>query len=113
MVDASGGRIGYAIYVKGTKPQETRRTGWMRAEAVVLVIDETRFLKQGKASCGGGASVYGVSGQAHQFPDRRVRGLCLAERSCFHRAERAIEDTLVEIWAYGRDRAYKHPEEIR
>jgi SRSO17 transposase len=44
----------------------------------VLVIDETGFLKQGKASCG--AAVYGLGGQDHQLPDRGVRGLCIPTR---------------------------------
>ena len=51
----------------------------------VLVIDETGFLKQGKASCGVAPSIHGLGRQDHQLPDRRVRRLCLAPRPCLHR----------------------------
>src|SRR5215212_3777565 len=51
----------------------------------VLVIDETGFLKQGKASCGVGrqyrAAVHRLGGQDHQLPDRGLRGLCVAARA--------------------------------
>ncbi len=47
------------------------------AEAV-LVIDETGFLKEGKASCGVARQIHGVCGQDHQLPDRCVRGLRIA-----------------------------------
>ena len=43
----------------------------------VLVIDETGFLKQGKASCGVAPAVHRLGGQDHQLPDRRLRRLCL------------------------------------
>src|SRR3712207_1659003 len=47
----------------------------------VLVVDETGFLKQGKAS-------HGFGGQDHQRPDRGVRRLCLGQgpRLCRPRA---------------------------
>ena len=51
----------------------------------VLVVDETGFLKQGKASCGVARQYTGSGGQDHQLPDRRVRRLCLAARPCLHR----------------------------
>src|SRR5271156_3773857 len=50
----------------------------------VLVIDETGFLKQGKVSCGVGAPVHRFGGQDRQLPNRRVRRLCLAPRSCLY-----------------------------
>ena len=50
----------------------------------VLVIDETGFLKQGKASCGVGRQ-HRVGGQDHQLPGWRVRGLRVAAWSRFHR----------------------------
>src|SRR5678815_4089033 len=50
----------------------------------VLVVDETGFLKQGKASCGVARQYTGIRGEDHQLPDRRVRGLCLAARSYLH-----------------------------
>ena len=47
-------------------------TRWKRCdETAVLVIDETGFLKQGKASCGF-PPIHGLGGQDHQLPDRRV-----------------------------------------
>src|SRR5208283_592578 len=54
-------------------------------EDAVLVIDETGFLKQGKASCGVARQYYGLGGQDHQLPDRRVCVLCFASRPCLHR----------------------------
>ena len=57
---------------------------WPTGDAV-LVIDETGFLKQGKASCGVGAAVHRLGGQDHQLPDRRLRRLCVAARPCLHR----------------------------
>jgi SRSO17 transposase len=52
---------------------ERRKTGWMRAEAAVvehladedavLVVDETGFLKQGKASCGVARQYAGSAGK--------------------------------------------------
>jgi hypothetical protein len=44
------------------------------------VIDETGFLKQGKASCGVARQ------QDHELPDRRLRCLRFAPRSCVHRS---------------------------
>ena len=35
----------------------------------VLVVDETGFLKQGKASCGVGAPIHRLGRQDHQLPD--------------------------------------------
>jgi hypothetical protein len=51
----------------------------------VLVVDETGFLKQGNSSCGRCTAVHGVSREDHELPDRRVRYLCVAPRTCFHR----------------------------
>src|SRR5690349_948742 len=53
-------------------------------ETAVLVVDETGFLKQGKASCGVTRQYTG--GQDHQLPDRRVCFLCVAPRLCLHRS---------------------------
>ena len=53
-------------------------------EDAVLVIDETGFLKQGKASCGVGAPVHGLGGQDHELSDRGVCVLCVAPRPRFH-----------------------------
>ena len=54
-------------------------------ENAVLVIDETGFLKQeGLLWCC--AAVHRLRGQDHQLPDRRVRGLCFAARSCLYRS---------------------------
>jgi hypothetical protein len=58
----------------------------------VLVIDETGFLKQGKASCR----------QNHQLPDRRLRCLRFAPRSCVHRP-RAVSSE-------GMDRRSRSPQ---
>src|SRR5829696_2162705 len=49
--------------------------GTLSEPDAVLVVDETGFLKQGKASCGVGAPVHGLGRQDHELPDRRVRGL--------------------------------------
>jgi DDE superfamily endonuclease len=54
-------------------------------EDAVLVIDETGFLKQGKASCGVGTSVHWLGRQNHQLPDWRIRLLCVAAWPCLHR----------------------------
>ena len=58
----------------------------------VLVIDETGFLKQGKASCGVARQYTGSAGKAcpreggdHEPPDRRLYNLCLASWSRFYR----------------------------
>ena len=51
----------------------------------VFVIDETGFLKQGKASCGVARQYTGSAGQDHQLPDRRVRCLCVRARPYLHR----------------------------
>ena len=52
-------------------------------ETVVLVIDETGFLKQGKA-LRGCPSIHGLGGQDHQLSDRRVCVLRVAPRSRLH-----------------------------
>ena len=52
----------------------------------VLVIDETGFLKQGKASCGVARQYTGSAGQDHELPDRCVCCLCVASRPCLHRS---------------------------
>ncbi len=52
----------------------------------VLVIDETGFLKQGKASCGVARQYTGSAGQDHELPDRRLRCLRFASWSCVHRS---------------------------
>lgn len=49
-------------------------------EDAVQVIDETGFLKQGKAS-----PVNWLGGQDHQLPDRSLRLLCVAAWPCLHR----------------------------
>ena len=55
----------------------------LAAEDAVLVADETGFLNgQGVLRCC--PSVHGIRGEDHQLPDRRVRGLCLAARSCLY-----------------------------
>src|SRR5471032_2962009 len=46
-------------------------------EDSVFIIDETGFLKQGKASCGVARQYTGSAGKINELPDRRVRGLCL------------------------------------
>ena len=51
----------------------------------VLVIDETGFLKQGKASCGV-AAIHWFRRQDHELPDWRLRCLRVAPRSCVHRS---------------------------
>jgi hypothetical protein len=43
----------------------------------VLVVDETGFLKQGKASCG---VVYGLGREDHELSDRRLYRICFAPR---------------------------------
>jgi SRSO17 transposase len=53
-------------------------------EDAVLVIDETGFLKQGKASCGVARQYTGSAGKI-AMPDRRVRLLCVVPRACLHR----------------------------
>ena len=63
------------------------------AEAV-LVIDETGFLKQGKASCGVSRQYTGSGGQDHQLPDRRLRGLRFAPRPCFHRSRAVSSEAM-------------------
>src|SRR5882757_7565312 len=70
------------LFLEGLLGDEQRKTGWMRAEAAgdpgpwrqqailgrrdddaVLVIDETGFLKQGKASCGVARQYTGSAGK--------------------------------------------------
>ena len=60
----------------------------------VLVIDETGFLKQGKASCGVARQYTGSAGKI-TLPDRRFRGLRFAPRSCVHRP-RAVSSERVD-----------------
>src|SRR5258707_7652873 len=50
----------------------------------VLVIDETGFLKQGKASCG--AAIHWFGREDHELPDRRLRCLRFASWPCVHRS---------------------------
>src|SRR4030081_2773485 len=52
----------------------------------VLVIDETGFLKQGKASCGVARQYTGSAGKDHELPDRGVCCLRFAPPSCVHRS---------------------------
>jgi hypothetical protein len=64
-------------------------------EDAVLVIDETGFLKQ-EGVLRRGSAIHGLVGlqppgstrwgEDHQLPDRRIRGLCLAARSCLYRS---------------------------
>src|SRR5271154_4438876 len=77
-------------FLDGLLGNEPRKTGWMRAEAAgdagpfcelvrdyaletladddaVLVIDETGFLKQGKASCGVARQYTGSAGKNPNF----------------------------------------------
>ena len=56
----------------------------LAADDAVLVVDETGFLKQGKASCGVARQYTGSWGQDHQLPDRRVRSLCLGQGARFY-----------------------------
>ena len=51
----------------------------------VLVIDETGFLKQGKASCGMARQYTGSEGD-YDLPDRRLRCLRFASWPCVHRS---------------------------
>src|SRR5271168_1382862 len=50
----------------------------------VLVIDETGFLKQGKASCG--VAIYWLGREDYELPDRRLRSLCFVSWPCVHRS---------------------------
>src|SRR5271165_6826283 len=50
----------------------------------VLVIDETGFLKQGKASCG--VARHWFRRQDHELSDWSLRCLRFAPRSCVHRS---------------------------
>jgi hypothetical protein len=53
-------------------------------EGAVLVIDETGFLKQGKASCGVARQYTGSAGKIIELSDRGVRRLCVVSRPCLH-----------------------------
>src|ERR1700680_4755464 len=44
----------------------------LAADDAVLVIDETGFLKQGRASCGVGRQYTGSAGKIPKFPERGV-----------------------------------------
>ena len=59
----------------------------------VLVVDETGFLKQGKSSCGVARQYTGSAGKI-RTADRRVRGLCVAPRACFHRSSALLTEKL-------------------
>src|SRR5271167_2543291 len=50
----------------------------------LLVIDETGFLRQGIVR--GGAAIHWFRRQDHELPDRRLRRLRVAPRSCVHRS---------------------------
>ena len=54
-------------------------------EDAVLVIDETGFLKQGKASCGVGRQYTGSAGKVTNCQIRGICVLCVAARTRFHR----------------------------
>ena len=54
------------------------------ADDAVLVIDETGFLKQGRAHWRR-AAIHRLGGQDHQLPDRRLCSPRLAARPCLHR----------------------------
>src|SRR5260370_29481969 len=58
----------------------------------VLVIDETGFLKQGKASCGVGR--HGFRRQDHELPDRSLRCLRFAPRSYVHRSRAVSSEAM-------------------
>jgi hypothetical protein len=70
-------------------------------EKAVLVIDETGFLKQGKASCGV-ARQYWFGGQNYELSDRCFCCLRVASRPCFHRSG--------ALFAEGLDRRSGSPE---
>jgi SRSO17 transposase len=57
----------------------------LRDDDAVLVIDETGFLKQGKASCGVARQYTGFRGEDHELPDWRFCHLCVAPWPCLHR----------------------------
>jgi hypothetical protein len=52
----------------------------------VLVIDETGFLKQGRASCGVARQIHWLGREDYELPDRRLRCLCVASWSRVHRS---------------------------
>jgi hypothetical protein len=66
----------------------------LAAESVVLVIDGTGFLKQGKTLAVSCVNTP-VGGQNHRLPILRLSRLCLAPRSCL--IDRALY--LSKVWA--------------
>jgi hypothetical protein len=66
----------------------------------VLVIDETGFFQAGQGVVRSGAVIRWFGGQDHELPDRSIRCLCFAPRSCVHRP-RAVSS---EEWTDDPDR---------
>ena len=69
----------------------------------VLVIDETGFLKQGKASCGVARQYTGSAGKITNCrSDRRLRYLRFASWSCVHRSRvissQGMDSTIQIVW---------------
>ena len=58
----------------------------LAADDAVLVIDETGFLKQGRASCGVCSAIHRLGWQDHQLPDRCFCRLRVTPRPCLHRS---------------------------
>ena len=69
----------------------------------VLVIDETGFLKQGKASCGVARQYTGSAGEDYELPDRCFCCLRVASWPCLHRSR--------ALFAEGLDRRSGSPED--
>ena len=66
---------------------------WSRTsqtEDAVLVIDETGFLKQGKASCGVARQYTGSAGKITNCQIGVFACVCVASRSCLHRSGACI-----------------------